>query len=165
MGLAFSSEAEQRIDALVARYPERQAALIPVLWLAQREFGYLSTEVMQLIAGRLDLPEAKVIHTATFYSMFHKRPVGRYHLQLCKTLSCYLRHSDSLVERIADKLGIGPGETTPDKLFTLELVECLAACGTAPVVQVNEDYYESLTPDKLDKLLDELAAKAKSEAS
>lgn len=159
MALAFSTEANKEIDDIVGRYPERQAALIPVLWVAQEQFGYLTIEAMELVAERLELPRAKVINTATFYTMFHKKPVGKYHLQLCRTLSCYLRGSDALEECIHKKLGIKHGETTADKLFSMEEVECLAACGTAPVVQVNRDMVENLTPDKLEALLDELAAK------
>ena len=160
MALAFGPEAAKEIDDIVSRYPERQAALIPVLWLAQREFGYLTTEAMGLVAEQLDLPKAKVITTATFYTMFHKKPVGRYHLQLCRTLSCYLRNSDALEECVRRKLGIRHGETTADKMFSVEEVECLAYCGTAPVVQVNRDVYENLSAEKLGSLLDDLAAKA-----
>lgn len=160
MALAFSPEADQRVDEIIGRYPNQQAALIPVLWVAQGEFGYLSTEAMALVAERLDVPRAQVISTATFYTMLHKRPVGKFHVQLCKTLSCYLRGSDELVECCKKKLGIGPGETTPDELFTIEEVECLAACGTAPAARINDDYYESLTPDELEKILDELKAQA-----
>lgn len=160
MALAFSPEAITEVDDIVSRYPEPQAALIPVLWVAQREFGYLTTAAMELVADRLGLPAAKVINTATFYTMFHKKPVGRYHLQVCRTLSCYLRNSDALEACIHKKLGIGNGQTTPDKMFSMEEVECLAYCGTAPVVQVNRDVVENLTADKLERLLDDLASKA-----
>ncbi|PIE65504.1 MAG: NAD(P)H-dependent oxidoreductase subunit E [Deltaproteobacteria bacterium] len=160
MPLAFGATAGAEIDRILERYPTRQAALIPTLWVAQREFGYLTHEAMELVAARLELPPAKVISTATFYTMFNKRPVGRYHLQVCKNISCYLRNSDSVIEVIERKLGIRPGETTPDKLFTLSEVECLAACGRGPVVQVNEDYHEWQTPESVAALLDQLAAKA-----
>ena len=157
MAIAFSPEADREIDAIVARYPERMAALIPVLYVAQGEFGYLTQQVLDLVAQRLDLPPAKVLHTATFYTMLHKKPVGRHHLQVCRNISCYLRGCDSLMAVIERKLGIGPGETTADKKFTLEGVECLAACGTAPVVRVNETYHEGMTPEKLEALIDELS--------
>ena len=159
MALAFAPEVDKEIADIVGRYPERQAALIPVLWVAQREFGYLNTEAMELVADRLELPPAKVITTATFYTMFHKKPVGRYHLQLCRTLSCYLRGSDALEECVHQKLGIRHGETTADKKFSLEEVECLAYCGTAPVVQINRDVHENLTAESFGKLIDDLAAK------
>ncbi len=162
MTLAFSPAAEQRIDDLVKRYPDRQGALIPVLYVAQREFGYLTSEALALVARRLDLPETKVLTTATFYTMLRKRPVGRYHLQICHNVACYLRGSDELVAVAKKKLGIGMGETTPDKLFTLEGVECLAACGTAPALQVNEDYHEDMTPEQLERLIDELRAASRS---
>ncbi|MGM0574723.1 MAG: NADH-quinone oxidoreductase subunit NuoE [Myxococcota bacterium] len=158
MGLAFSAEADREIDEILGRYPQRMASLIPVLYVAQREFGYLTREVLELVANRLGVPAAKVLNTATFYTMLHKKPVGQWHLQVCKTLSCYLRGSDGIVERVEKKLGIRPGESTPDKKFTLETVECLAACGTAPVMRVNDVYHEGLTPEKLDALLDELAS-------
>ncbi len=157
MALAFSPEAERQIDAICARYPDRYAALIPTLYVAQREFGYLTAEAMSLVATRLELPEAKVINTATFYTMLRKKPVGRYHLQVCKNVACYLRGSDNIFDAIQKKLGIGVGETTADNKFTLEAVECLASCGTGPAMMVNEDYHERLTPASVEALLDDLA--------
>jgi NADH-quinone oxidoreductase E subunit len=159
MTLAFSTEADRKIDEIVQRYPERSAALIPVLFVTQEEFGYLNTDALSLVAQRLDLPEAKVASTATFYTMFHKKPVGEYHLQVCKNISCYLRGADELVKCVREELGIGMGETTSDKRFTLTGVECLAACGTAPVVQVNEDYKESMSYDAMKDLIKELRSK------
>jgi NADH-quinone oxidoreductase E subunit len=126
--------------------------------VAQHEFGYLNTDALELVASRLDLPAAKVINTATFYTMLHKKPIGRIHLQVCKNISCYLRGSDKLVECIKSELGIGLGETTSDKQFTLSGVECLAACGTAPVVQVNEDYHESMNVETMRTLIRGLAS-------
>lgn len=158
MTLAFSDEADRKIQNIVGRYPTRYAALIPVLYVAQHEFGYLNTDALELVAARLDLPAAKVINTATFYTMLHKKPIGRIHLQVCKNISCYLRGSDKLVECIKSELGIGLGETTSDKQFTLSGVECLAACGTAPVVQVNEDYHESMNAETMRTLIRGLAS-------
>ena len=158
MAVAFSEEAERSIQAILERYPERQAALIPVLYLALREFGYLTQESLAWVAKRMDLTEAKVLTTASFYTMLHTKPVGRYHLQVCRNLSCYLRGADDLVACIGRKLGIGAGEMTSDKLFSLEEVECLAACGTAPIVRVNEDYHEAVTDERLEALIDTLAA-------
>ncbi|PKN58384.1 MAG: NAD(P)H-dependent oxidoreductase subunit E [Deltaproteobacteria bacterium HGW-Deltaproteobacteria-14] len=158
MAQAFSPQADADIEAILQRYPTRLAALIPTLWVAQREFGWLAEETMELVARRLDLPPAKVISTATFYTMFHKKPVGRYHVQVCKNISCYLRGSDEVTARAAKKLGLRPGETSADGQFTLEEVECLAACGRGPVVQVNADYHEWQTAETIEALLDRLAA-------
>jgi NADH-quinone oxidoreductase subunit E len=164
MTMAFNEEADREIDDLLGRYPTRYAALIPVLFVAQREFGYLNAETLELVAARLEIPPAKVINTATFYTMLRKKPVGRFHLQVCKNISCYLRGSDDLVACIQDELGIGFGETTDDQTFTLTGVECLASCGTAPVVQVNKDYHESMTPKTLRLLLSELRAQGEDKA-
>ncbi|MCB9736292.1 MAG: NAD(P)H-dependent oxidoreductase subunit E [Deltaproteobacteria bacterium] len=160
MALAFSPEANDQIDAILKRYPTRLAALIPVLFVAQRTFGYLSSEAMELVAARLDLPPAQVISTATFYTMFNKKPVGRYHVQVCKNISCYLRGADEVTSCLSEKLGVRPGGTTPDGAFTLEEVECLAACGRAPVVQVNEQYHEWQTRESAAALVAELREKA-----
>lgn len=165
MRQALSPEADAKIEAILARYPTRLAALIPVLWVVQRELGHLTPETLELVAERLDIPAAKVIATATFYTMFHKKPVGRYHVQVCKNISCYLRGSDEVTTCVERKLGVRPGETTADGLFTLEEVECLAACGRAPVVQVNEDYYEWQTAEQIEALLEQLAAKARDAAA
>lgn len=157
MPLAFGPEAEREIDEIAGRYPERMGALIPVLYVALREFGVLSDDVLDLVAKRLDLPPAKVLNTATFYTMLHRRRTGRVHVQVCRTVSCFLRGSDRLLACAERKLGVGPGETTADGRFSLEEAECLAACGTAPVVRVGERYHEGLTPEAFERLLDELA--------
>lgn len=161
MALTFSPESERTIEGILQRYPagERQAALIPVLHVAQDEFGYLTVETMELVARRLDLPPSQVLNTATFYTMLRKKPVGTHHVQVCTNVSCWLRGSDDLVRHIEKRLGMSRGETTADKRFTLEEVQCLGACGTAPVIQVNDDYYEEMTPEKVDALLDDLAEK------
>lgn len=160
MALAFKPEAEREFERIVHRYPNRRAALIPVLTLADREFGYLSREVMEYVASRLELPPTWVLNTATFYTMLRKRPTGRFHLQVCVNVACYLKGADALVEHLHQRLGIGFGETTPDGLFSLEGVQCLASCGTAPTIQVNDAYHESMTAQKLDALLDTLRAQA-----
>jgi NADH-quinone oxidoreductase subunit E len=156
MTLAFSAETESRFQSLLARYPNRQAALIPTLVLAVREFGYLSREAMEYVAGRLDVPPAQVLSTATFYTLLHKRPLGRFHIQVCTNVACYLKGADHLADHLKRRLGIGFGEVTTDGLFSLEGVQCLAACGTAPAIQVNDDYHEQMTPEKVDALLDAL---------
>ncbi len=158
MTLAFSDESDEEIARIMKRYPTRLAALIPTLWVAQHEFGTVTREVMELVATRLDLPTAKVITTATFYTMFNKKPVGRFHVQVCKNISCYLRRSDDVTAALKDAIGVGPGETTADGLFTLSEVECLAACGRAPAVQVNKTYHEWATPEGMRQLVADLRA-------
>ncbi len=154
MALAYDSGNEQKFQELLRRYPEKRAALLPALRLAQGQWNYLSDEVMTYVAGRLELEPAEVRNTATFYTMFRKKPVGKFHVQVCTNIACFLRGSDELMHHCEKKLGIHHGETTEDGLFTLDHVECLAACGTAPMMQVNDDYYENLTVASVDKLID-----------
>ena len=144
------------IDDILSRYPVKRSALLPLLYLAQREQGYITEAAMQEIAGMLKLTPPQVYETATFYTMLNLKPVGKFHLQVCKSLMCALVGSDTVIGWISAKLGIKPGETTPDHLFTLSIVECLAACGTGPMMQVNDDYYERLTEEKLDRILADL---------
>lgn len=160
MSIAFSTAAVEEIDAIVDRYPERMAALIPVLYVAQREFGAVSQEVLKLVAAQLQVPEAKVLSTATFYTMFYKEPVGEYHVQICWNLSCFLRGCDALMGVLKDELGLTPGDVASDRRFSLEGVECLAACGTAPIVRINETYHENVTPEGLRSLLGDLGSGA-----
>lgn len=156
MAIRFTEASEQKIQEALTRYPTRQAALLPVFWIAQEQFGWISPEVMELIAKRLDLSPAHVYGVATFYTMLHKKPVGKYHLQLCRTLPCALMGCDSIIGHLKKRLGIEDGETTEDKKFTLTTVECLASCGTGPAMMVNEKYYEGLTLEKVDEILEEL---------
>ncbi len=156
--LAFSNASRQKIQELVGRYPRKQAALIPALYVAQDEFGWLKPEVMELVARELELPIASVLSTAMFYTMLHKQPVGKFSVQICTNVSCYLLGSDQLMETARDVLGIEPGETTPDGLFTLEEVQCLCACDRAPTLQINKDDYFNVTPDKLQQVLEHFRA-------
>lgn len=137
--------------------PQKRSMLLTALYMAQELHGYLTPEAVEQTAQRFGLSPTQVYETATFYSMFRTRPVGRYLLQVCRGLCCWLEGSDRLVEFITAKLGIRPGETTADGLFTLQTVECLASCGTSPTMRVNDELYEDLTPEKLDRLLDQLA--------
>jgi NADH-quinone oxidoreductase subunit E len=121
-----------------------------------REFGYLSREAMAYVAARLEVEPAQVLSTATFYTLLHKRPLGRHHIQVCMNVACYLKGSDHLADHLRNRLGIGFGEVTPDGMFSLEGVQCLAACGTAPAIQVGDDYHEDMTPAKVDALLEKL---------
>ena len=152
----LSEQNLKEIEELRSRYPTSRALTLPALWLAQEQFGWISIETMNEIARLLDLPPSHVYGVASFYTMFHKTPVGKYHLQVCTNVSCQLQRSESLTEHICRKLNIKPGETTQDKKFTLTEVECLGSCGTAPVMQVNNSYHENLTIEKLDALLTEL---------
>jgi NADH-quinone oxidoreductase E subunit len=152
----LSEATRQRIDALIQRYPVPRSALIPALQLAQGEAGYLSPEVVCEVSRIFSLSPNEVYEVASFYTMLFKNPVGKYVVQVCTNISCLLCDSDSILEHLQKRLGIKPGETTPDRKFTLMEVECLASCGTAPVVQINEDYHESLTTAKLDEILDGL---------
>jgi NADH-quinone oxidoreductase subunit E len=147
---------QQEIDDIVSRYPLKRSALIPLLYLAQRERGYITEAAMVEIAGILKLTPPQVYETVTFYTMLNLKQVGKFHIQVCKSLMCALVGSDTLIGWIKAKLGIGPGETTPDGAFTLSTVECLAACGTGPMMQINDDYYERLTEEKLDRILSDL---------
>jgi NADH-quinone oxidoreductase E subunit len=147
---------KQEIDDILSRYPVTRSALIPLLYLAQRETGYINETAMIEIARILKLTPPQVYETATFYTMLNLKQVGKFQIQVCKSLMCALVGSDTLIGWIKTKLGIGPGETTPDGAFTLSTVECLAACGTAPMMQINDDYYERLTEEKLDRILSDL---------
>ncbi len=154
--IAFSDKARKEFEEIVSRYPEKRAALLPVAHLAQREFGWISPDTMSYIGKLLDVPVSEVYDTVTFYTMFKTRPMGKYHIQLCHTLSCALCGSRELYEHLEKKLGIHNGEVTEDGKFSLLKVECLGSCGTAPVVQINDDYYEGLSPEKLDEILENL---------
>ncbi|PWB68158.1 MAG: NADH-quinone oxidoreductase subunit NuoE [Deltaproteobacteria bacterium] len=156
MSVAFSDAARSELERIRSRYPDREAAILPALHLAQREFGYVSDEAIVYLADLLGFAPARIEGVATFYTMYNRKPVGKYHVQICRNISCSLLGAEHLIEHVSKKLGVRPGETTPDGKFTLTAVECLGSCGTAPVMQVNDDYHESLTEEKIDALLDRL---------
>lgn len=153
----FSEETLREADAIVALYPEARSALLPLLHLAQREQGWVTPEAQEWLAERLDLTPAMVMGVTTFYTMYNTAPVGKYLLQLCRTLSCELRGSVEIRKHLMDRLGIEPGGTSGDGRFTLVEVECLGACGTAPAMMINDDYHENLTPESVDEILGALA--------
>jgi NADH-quinone oxidoreductase subunit E len=156
--MQFSEQKLQEVEQIVARYPagKQKSALLPVLHLAQQEFGgWLDVPVMDYVASLLKLEPIEVYEVATFYSMYNLKPVGRYMFEVCQTGPCMLNGSDSIVQHIYDRLGIKPGETTNDGLFTLKTVECLGACGYAPMMQMGKAYREHLTKDKVDQIIEE----------
>ncbi len=152
---------QTRIGEIRQKYPEAQAACLPALYVCQDSLNYISDDVLDLVADTLELPSAFVQGVATFYTMYNKKAVGRYHLQLCTNVSCLLNGAEELLDGIESHLGIKNGQTTKDGLFSLNEVECLAACGTAPVLQVNDKYYEEMTLEKVKSLLDGHKTKAK----
>ena len=152
----FGSDFEQRVDAIVANYPQPKAALLPVLWEVQKAKGWIDLEGEAWVAARLGVAASHVHGCVTFYTMYKQEPSGKYHIQLCTTLSCMLRGSDELMRHLEAKLGIKTGETTPDGKFSLARVECLGSCGTAPMFQLNDDYHENLTNEAVDRLLTSL---------
>src|ERR1700722_12950603 len=156
----FSDAALDEYRQLLGRYPTRQAALLPTLWIAQREFGWVSAAAQDYVAHLMELPPAHVRAVFSFYTMFHRKPVGRYLLDVCTNLSCRLRGAEKIVDCIRRKLKIDLGETTPDGKFTLGSVECLASCATAPILQLNHDSsVKHITEESTLKLIDELAAR------
>lgn len=152
----LSAETRGRIDQLIRKYPRPRSALIPALKLAQAETGYLSDAVVEELSGIFDLPPNEILAVASFYTMLFKKPVGKHVIWVCTNISCLLCNSDAIIKRLEERLGIRPGETTSDRRFTLFEAECLASCGTAPAAQIDDDYYEDLTPEKLDRILDSL---------
>jgi len=154
--MTLSEKYRDEIADILSRYPVRRSALIPLLYLAQQENGFITEGAMIEIAGMLKLTPPQVYETATFYTMLNLKKVGKFHIQICKSLMCALVGSDTVIGWVKTKLGIGPGETTADGLFTLTAVECLAACGTGPMMQINDDYYERLTEEKVDRILADL---------
>jgi NADH-quinone oxidoreductase subunit E len=150
----LSDDAVQRIRAEMEKYPSARSALLPALHIAQNEIGWVSREAMEDVAGVLGCDVDQVEEVATFYTMYYTEPVGTYVLEICKTLPCSILGSDEITDYIGRKLGIKPGETTPDGMFTLLRVECLAACHRAPVMQVNHRYYQDLSPEKVDALIE-----------
>lgn len=156
MAFDFSPEGKKSFEQILTRYPNKESALLPTLHLAQKEFGHFTVERMDAIAELLGLPNVRVYKVVSFYTMYLRQEIGKYLLQVCTNVSCSLLGAEKLVTHLEEKLGIKRGETTPDGLFTICEVECLGACGKAPVMMVNDDYYEDLTVEMVDALLDQL---------
>lgn len=162
--IKFTEQTLAKANEIIARYPagKQKSALLPLLHIAQSEFdGWLSPEVMDYVASLLSIQPIEVYEVATFYTMFNTRPVGKCLIEVCRTGPCWLRGADDIVEHIENRLGISEGETTADGQFTLKTVECLGSCGTAPMLQCGAEYYENLTNEKVDVILDKLKASGK----
>ncbi len=156
MDIKFDNEELEKIEILKSRYPEQQAALMGTLWLAQKKFGWLSKEVMAYVAELLNLPLAHVEGVATFYTMYHKKPMGRHHIQVCTNVSCMLRGGNELYNFVSEKLALKHNQATEDGRYSLEEVECMGACGGAPMVAINEEFYENLDVNKLKEIIESL---------
>jgi NADH-quinone oxidoreductase subunit E len=143
----------KKIEEIRKRYPTSRAALLPTLWIAQEQYGWISEETMKEVASILDLPFGHVLGAVSFYSMFHRKPVGKFHLQVCTNISCQLLGAERLADYLCKKCGVKLGETSPDGKYTVSEVECLGSCGTAPMMQVNDEYYENLTRERIDHIL------------
>lgn len=159
----FSDDKLKKVEEIVARYPagKQKSAILPVLHLAQDEFGgWLSAETMDYVAGLLKLEPIEVYEVATFYSMYNLKPVGRFVFEVCQTGPCMLKGCDQIIEHIKKRLNIKVGETTPDGMFTLKTAECLGACGYAPMMQLGKYFRENLTPERVDQIIDECRQKA-----
>lgn len=151
--IAFNSENEARFQNLLGKYPTKRAVVLPALWLAMDQFECLTPDVIEYVADRLDQSPVSVFAVVEFYTMFKTEKLGRYHIQLCRNLTCTMRGCEDLEAFVKSRVGIGNGEKTEDGLFSLELVECLGSCGTAPVMRLDEHYFENLTEEKLDRVL------------
>ena len=145
-----------KFDQVIARYPVKRSAIVPLLMFGQDEIGYVSDELVEEIARRVEVATIEVIEDIGYYSMLHRRPIGKYNFQVCTNISCLLRGGEDILHYCSKRLGIGHKQTTPDGLFSLEEVECLGACCGAPAMQVNYDYYEDLTPERIDRLIEQL---------
>lgn len=152
----LSDSSLRRIEQLKKRYQKPQSVLLEALWMWQGEYGWISEEGMRYVGDLVGAPYHHVLGVVTFYTMFNRKPVGRHKIEVCTNVSCMLRNSGRLLKHIEDRLQITTGETTPDNRFTLVEAECLGSCGTAPVMQVGDRYYENLDTAKVDKVLDEL---------
>lgn len=151
----ISEQAKQRMRTLAARYPVGRSAVMPALYIAQQEEGYITQEGLQAVAEAIGMTVDDVESVATFYTMYYQHPQGKKVIKVCTSISCYLRNCDALVKHLERRLGVSRGETTADGNYTLMTAECLASCGTAPVLQVNDEFVENVTPEMVDALVDE----------
>ena len=155
----FSEQLSKRFDKMVTNYPTKRSALVPMLLFAQDEVGHLSDAVIADIAKRVELTDLEVRNVISYYSLLHTKPMGKYHVQVCTNISCMLRGGEELYEHCKERLGVGHKQTTPDGVFSLEEVECIGACSWAPAAQVNYDFHENLTVEKVDLILKQYRTK------
>jgi NADH-quinone oxidoreductase E subunit len=158
MEIKFSDENLRKLEEIRMHYPQSAAALMPALWLAQEQFGWISVDVMKYIGNLLRVPYEQVYGVVNFYTMYNKKPVGKHHLQVCTNVSCMLRGAYDVLDYVSNKLMIKPGETSKDELFTLSEAECLGSCGTAPMMQINDYYEENLNEERLDEIISKLSS-------
>ena len=156
MEFKFTDESLKRIEKVLIKYPVKKAAVMPVLWIAQEQNGWISGEVMNEVASILDMTNEEVLGVVTFYTMYHQKPMGKYHIQVCTNVSCMLKGANRIYDHVKEKFGLNNMEVTEDMQFSIEEVECMGSCGTAPMIAVNEDYYENLTKEKVAEILDSL---------
>lgn len=156
MEIQFNEEELKQVDVYFAKYPEKKAALMPILWMAQKKFGYMSKDVVEYVSNLVGVPTAHTYGVISFYTMYFRKPMGKYHIQVCTNVSCMLRKGDEIYKQVSEMLQVGHNETTPDGLFSLEEVECMGACGGAPMIAINEDYYENIDIIKVEKLIEGL---------
>lgn len=156
MTFKFTPEREREARELVARYPKKRAALLPLLWLVQEQEGSVPSESLPVVAELAGITAAEVMEVASFYTMFDREPRGRHHIQVCAGVCCKLRGADWLTGYLKEKLNVDVGETTSDGKFHLSTVECLGSCGTSPMMQIGDDYYENLDAGKVDKIIEKL---------
>jgi NADH-quinone oxidoreductase subunit E len=154
--IEFTEEGKRRYEKIMSRYPEKRCAVIPVLALAQREFGWISQEVAEYVGSLMEYPASDILSVASFYSLLHLEPVGKHHLELCRNVSCWLMGAYSCIDEVKRVLGVEAREITPDGKFSWNTTECLASCGTAPAMQVGDRYYEDLTPERVREIIEEL---------
>ena len=156
MGFKFTEENLKKIDETLKKYPVKKPAVMPVLWIAQEQNGWISGEVMQEVASILEMTPEEVLGVVSFYTMYHQKPMGKYHIQVCTNVSCMLRGAYEIYDKVKEKLGIENMEVTKDEMFSIEEVECMGSCGTSPMIAVNEDYYENLTKEKALEIISSL---------
>ena len=156
MSFKFTEENLKRIEETRKKYPTSLAAVMPVLYIAQEQNGYISNDVMEEVADILNIDKVNVLSVVTFYTMYHTKPMGKYHIQVCTNVSCMLRGGYEIWDQVKAKLGLDNMQVSEDSKFSIEEVECMGACGYAPMIAVNEDYYENLTKDKVEEILNSL---------
>jgi len=153
---SLPQEVESKLETIKNRYPDKRSAVMPALYLAQEQYGWLTKEAIEWVSNRLEMPPTHVDEVASFYTMYYKKPVGKYHVQVCRTLSCMICGAVALTKHLKTRFGLRSGEISADGMWSYEEVECLGSCGTAPMVQINDVFFENLNPEKLDAVLNRI---------